>query len=73
MKSWFAPMMLLSLSGLGLLCASERGLEGLRGFFERLESGENPIGEVNKFFEDQLNAIQDTIDRLAKALEESEA
>jgi hypothetical protein len=66
-------LMLLSVSGLGLLCASERGLEGLRTFFGRLESGENPIGEVNKFFDAQLKAIRDTLDRLAEALEEPQA
>jgi len=73
MKNWVAPMMLLSLSGLGLVCASEWGREGLRAFFARLGSGESPIGDVNKFLEDQLNAIQDTLDRLAGALEEPQA
>lgn len=72
MKNWVAPMMLLSLSGLGLVCASDWGREGLRTFLERLGSGESPIADLNKFVEEQLTVIQDTLDRLAVALEESQ-
>ena len=70
MRSWFVPLAVLGLSGLGLVCASERGRNGLRTMFERLAT-EGPE-EVHKFLDDQLNAIQDTLDRLAAALEEDE-
>ncbi len=72
MRNWFVPLAVLGLSGLGLVCASERGRNRLRVFFERAVEG-NPIGEVNKFLDDQLKVIQDTLDRLAEALEEQGA
>ena len=70
MRSWFVPLTVLGLSGLGLVFASERGRNELRALLERLAT-EGP-GEVNKFLDDQLNAIQDTLDRLAAALEEDQ-
>ena len=73
MRSWFVPLAVLGLSGLGLVCASERGRNGLHALFERMAARGNPIGEVNKFLDGQLNAIQDTLDRLAEALEGQEA
>jgi hypothetical protein len=73
MRNWFVPLAVLGVSGLGLVCASERGRDGLRVLFERLAARGNPIGEVNKFLDDQLKAIQETLDRLAQALEEQEA
>jgi len=72
MRNWFVPLAVLGLSGLGLVCVSERGRNGLRSFFERVATEGNPIGEVNRFLDDQLKAIQDTLDRLADALEEQE-
>jgi hypothetical protein len=72
MRNWLAPLTVLGLSGLGLVCASERGRNGLRSLFERVATEGDPIGEVNRFLDDQLNAIQDTLDRLADALEEQE-
>jgi hypothetical protein len=72
MRNWFVPLAVLGLSGLGLVCASERGRDRLRSLFERVATEGNPIGEVNKFLDEQLNAIQDTLDRLANALEEQE-
>lgn len=73
MRNWFVPLAVLGLSGLGLVCASEWGRNGLRALFERVVLEGNPIGGVNKFLEDQLKAIQDTLDRLAEALEGQEA
>lgn len=71
MRDWFVPLTVLGLSGIGLVCASERGRKGLHTLFQRLAT-EGP-GEVNKFLDDQLRAIQNTLDRLAEALEEQEA
>ena len=73
MKNWFVPIAVLGLSGLGLLCVSERGREQMRAFFGRMAQTGDPLGEVNKVFDEQLNAIQNTLDRLAEALEEQQA
>jgi hypothetical protein len=58
------------LSGLGLMVASERGREKLRRGFDRLVEHGDPLGEFNNFLDDQLTAIQRTLDHLAAALEE---
>jgi hypothetical protein len=73
MKNWFVPIAVLGLSGLGLLCASERGRAQVRALFGRMARSGDPLGEVNKVFDEQLNAIQNTLDRLAEALEEQQA
>jgi len=72
MKNWLAPLSVLGLSALGLAMASERGQERLRGLVESLARNGDPLGEVNKFFDAQLSAIQNTLDRLAESLQEEE-
>jgi len=73
MKNWLLPAAVLGLSGLGLICASERGREQLGGFFNRLMEHGDPVGEFGKVIDEQLHAIQRALDGLAQALEESEA
>lgn len=73
MRNWFVPIAVLGLSGLGLFCASERGREQMRAFFDRMAGAGDPLGEFNKFLDDQLSAIQRTLDDLAEALEEQRA
>jgi hypothetical protein len=68
-KNWFLPATLLGLSGLALVFASEKGRERVRHFFDDLLEHGDPLGEFNKFCEDQLEAIQQNLDRVAKALE----
>ena len=68
MKNWLAPLSVLGLSALGLAMASERGRERVRAF---MRNGD-PLGEVNKFFDAQLDAIQDALDRLADSLHEEQ-
>jgi hypothetical protein len=70
MKHWFIPIAVLGVSGLGLLFASERGREQVRVFFDRLMAHGDPLGEFNKFVDEQLDAIQRGLDSLAEALEE---
>jgi hypothetical protein len=69
MKNWFLPVTVLGLSGLGLLFASERGRERARRAFDHLLEHGDPLGEFNKFCEEQLDTIQRNLDRLAEALE----
>ncbi len=73
MKNWLIPVAVLGVSGLGLLFASERGREQVRGFFDRLLEHGDPLGEFNKFVDEQLSVIQRTLDSLAAALEERQA
>lgn len=70
MKNWFLPIAVLGVSGLGLLFASERGREQVRAFFDRLLEHGDPLGEFNKFVDEQLTTIQNALDSVAKALEE---
>ena len=73
MKNWFAPLAILGLSGLGLACASQTVQERVHFFFKDLAQGGDPLAEVNRFFDEQLRNIQQTLDRLADALEEQGA
>jgi hypothetical protein len=52
------------------MVASQRGREKLRHAFDRLAEHGDPLGEFNNFLDDQLTAIQRTLDHLAAALEE---
>ena len=67
------PVAVMGLSGLGLFCASERGREEMRALLDRMARHGDPLGEFNKFLEDQLGAIQRTLDALAEALEDQGA
>ena len=70
MKNWLAPIAVLGLSGVGLVVASKRGREKVRSFLEGFGRSGDPLSEVGKFFDDQLDAIQHALDRLAESLEE---
>ncbi len=45
----------------------------MRGFLDHLADGADTLGDFSKFCDEQLAAIQDTLDRLAEALEEQKA
>ena len=70
MKNWIIPIAVVGVSSLGLIFASERGREQVRDFLDRLLEHGDPLGEFNKFVDEQLNAIQRALDSLSKALEE---
>jgi len=73
MKNWYLPATLLGLTGLALIFASERGRERVRRFVDDFMEHGDPIGEFGKFCEDQLETIQESLDRLSEALEEPQA
>ncbi|HEY6272075.1 MAG TPA: hypothetical protein VIX19_08785 [Terriglobales bacterium] len=70
MKHWLIPATVLGLSGLGLFYASDRGRTQMRAFFDRLARDGDPLGEFSRFLDDQLDAIQRTLDDLSEALGE---
>ncbi|HLW52400.1 MAG TPA: hypothetical protein VKW06_06120 [Candidatus Angelobacter sp.] len=70
MKNWYIPIAVLSLSGLGLFCASQPGQAKLQELFEHLSGDGDPLKEFNNFLDEQLTAIQRTLDHLAEALEQ---
>ena len=71
MKNWFIPIAVVGLSGLGLLCISEKGQEKVQQLFDRITRGEDPFGEFNSFLDQQLTSIQRSLDHLAEALEQN--
>jgi hypothetical protein len=73
MKNWFLPVTVLGLSGLGLLFASEKGRDQVRRVFDRILEHGDPLGEFNKFCEEQLEMIQRNLDHLTEALEDPQA
>jgi hypothetical protein len=73
MKNWLAPLSILGLSCLGLACTSTQVQARLRDLVYQLAQSADPFGELNKFFDEQLNNIQSALDRLASALEEQKA
>ena len=73
MRNWLFPAAVVGLSGLGLLFASERGRERVRDFVDRLLEHGDPLGEFSKFVDEQLDAIQATLDSVAAALEQPQS
>jgi hypothetical protein len=73
MKNWFLPATVLGLTGLALVFASEKGRERVGRFLDHLLEHGDPLGEFNKFCEEQLETIQQNLDRLSKALDEPQA
>jgi len=72
MRNWFLPATVLGLSGVALVLANEKRRERVRRFFDDLLEHGDPLGEFNKFCEDQLAMIQENLDRLSEALEGSQ-
>jgi hypothetical protein len=70
--NWLAPLCVIGLSALGLAFASARGRERMSALLERLGRNGDPVGEVNKFFDQQLDAIQRALDRVANSLQAEE-
>jgi len=70
--NWVAPLSVIGLSALGLAFASRRGRNQMSALLERLSRSSDPVGEVNKFFDQQLDAIQGALDRLADSLQGEE-
>ena len=73
MKNWFLPVTVLGLSGLGLLFASEKHRERVRRAFDHILDHSDPLGEFNKFCEEQIEIIQQNLDHLTEALEGQQA
>ncbi len=73
MKNWLIPLTVLGLSGLALFYASDRGRTQLKAVFNRVARDGDPLGDFNRFLDDQLDAIQRTLDDLSDALEEQRA
>lgn len=73
MRNWLVPVTLMGVSGLGLFFASERGREQMHVFFDRVARHGDPLGEFNKFLDDQLATLQRALDEVAEALEEQSA
>jgi len=71
MKNWFIPIAVVGLSGLGLLCISEKGQEKVQELFDRLSRARDPLSEFNSFLDQQLTSIQRSLDHLAEALEQN--
>lgn len=69
MKNWYLPVVVLGVSGIGLLFATEKGRERVLAFFDRMAKAENPLGTFNQAFEEQLDNIQSALDRLSQALD----
>jgi hypothetical protein len=70
MKNWFLPATVLGLTGVALVLSSERGRERVRHLVDDFLKHGDPIGEFGKFCEDQLETIQQSLDRLSEALED---
>jgi hypothetical protein len=70
MKNWLIPIAVLGVSGLGLLCVTEKGQAKMREALEKLSREGDPLAEFNSFLDQQLDTIQRTLDQLAEALEQ---
>jgi len=73
MKNGFLPVTVLGLSGLGLVFANEKARDRVRRAFDHLLDHGDPLGEFNKFCEEQIEIIQQNLDHLMEALEGQQA
>ena len=69
MRNWLLPVIVLGVSGVGLVFASDRGRRKVHTFFDRVSQAQDPLGEFNKALDKQLANIQQTLDQLSEALE----
>lgn len=69
MRSWILPVIVMGVSGVGLVFASDRGRRKVHSFIDRVSQAQNPLGEFNKALDQQLAHIQQTLDQLSEALE----
>jgi hypothetical protein len=69
MRNWLLPVIVLGVSGVGLVFASDRGRKKVHSFFDRVSQAQDPLGEFNKALDQQLANIQETLDQLSEALE----
>jgi hypothetical protein len=72
-KSWWIPATVLGLSGLALYYSTDRGRAQVKGFLQRVARDGDPLGEFNRFLDDQLDAIQRALDDLSDTIEEQKA
>ncbi|HLJ88429.1 MAG TPA: hypothetical protein VKZ53_16535 [Candidatus Angelobacter sp.] len=80
MRNRAFPLLLLGISGLGLICASDRGRKHLRRVMsgvggvaksvaQSVAQSKDPLGEFHRAVERQIGHIQQTLDQLSEVLE----
>jgi len=69
MRSWYWPLTVLGLSGLGLLLTTEKGKTVARRAWDVLENAPERMQNWNSSIENELETIQQTLNTLATALE----
>ena len=69
MRSWYWPLTVLGLSGLGLFLSTEKGKNAARRAWDALESAPERMQEWNDSIENELQSIQATLNNLATTLE----
>jgi hypothetical protein len=69
MRSWYWPLTVLGLSGLGLLLSTEKGKNAARRAWDVLENAPERMQGWNDSIENELENIQQTLNSLATALE----
>lgn len=69
MRSWYWPLTVLGLSGLGLFLSTEKGKTAARRAWDALESAPERMQDWNDSIENELQNIQQTLNTLASALE----
>lgn len=69
MRSWYWPLTVLGLSGLGLFLSTDKGKNAARRAWDVLEDVPERLQSWNNSVEDELQNIQRTLNTLATALE----
>ncbi len=68
MRRWFVPLTVLSLSGLGLVLATDGGRRTLRRLADLLEDAPEHLDAWSEAIEGEVATIQSAIDSIASAL-----
>jgi len=69
MRSWYVPLAVLGLGGLGLLVLAERGRRGWRWAAVRVDGAPDTLAEWNDAAQRELDRIQTALNRVATSLE----
>lgn len=69
MRKWYMPLTVLGLGGMGILLLTERGRDMMRWLSDGLEQAPERLAEWNDAAQEELDYIQDALNRIAESIE----
>jgi hypothetical protein len=69
MRRWYLPLTVIGLGGLSAFLFTERGRAVLNDLIERFQQAPDRLADWNDSFENELDRIQETLNRIADTLD----